>query len=242
MRIRLTLRTEKKEFPRDYRPVLVSLLKKALSEYDEDIFMQFYSKQKTVMKHFSMAVFFRHPVFNENKIELAADKVELTISSNLLKELMVLMTALLRLKKSGYKFPLPGANAMLIEKIIKLQDKEISGEMIIKFSSPLLLREHDRTANRDRYITVEDDDFKEQFYRIARAELELLGMPAALADGLQIEPLEAHKTVLPAFGHNVGASLGMFRLSGRQEALRLFYEAGISSRRSQGFGMFDIIY
>jgi CRISPR-associated endoribonuclease Cas6 len=112
----------------------------------------------------------------------------------------------------------------------------------VKFASPLVLREHDRERNKDRYITVEDDDFAEYFQKIVFNELEMLGYGGYLAKNLSIEPLKARKIFVKAFDMNVDVSIGMFKLSGNREALQLLHDAGAGSRRSQGFGLFNIVY
>jgi len=47
--------------------------------------------------------------------------------------------------------------------------------------------------------------------------------------------------VIPVFGRNTDASLGIFKLKGDRDLLNLLYMAGIGARRSEGKGKFDIL-
>ena len=61
------------------------------------------------------------------------------------------------------------------------------------------------------------------------------------SDSFGIEPIKAKKVVIPVFGRNTDASLGIFKLKGDRDLLNLLYMAGIGARRSEGKGKFDIL-
>ena len=60
-------------------------------------------------------------------------------------------------------------------------------------------------------------------------------------DSFGIEPIKAKKVVIPVFGRNTDASLGIFKLKGDSNLLNLLYKAGMGARRSEGKGKFDIL-
>ena len=53
--------------------------------------------------------------------------------------------------------------------------------------------------------------------------------------------LKGKKVVVPVFGRNTDASIGIYKLSGSCRLLNILYLAGIGVRRSEGHGKFEII-
>ena len=58
---------------------------------------------------------------------------------------------------------------------------------------------------------------------------------------MQIDAIKTKKTVTYAFGSNITANLGIYKISSDPIFLNYLYQLGIGSRRSEGFGMFEIV-
>ena len=56
-----------------------------------------------------------------------------------------------------------------------------------------------------------------------------------------ITPVSPKKTVLRNFGHYMTGNLGIYTLTGHPLLLNLLYQSGIGARRSEGFGLFEIV-
>ena len=60
-------------------------------------------------------------------------------------------------------------------------------------------------------------------------------------NGIKIKPINARKTVVKFYEKNIESSIGEFLLEGSPELLQLLYDCGIGSKRSSGFGLFEVI-
>ena len=60
-------------------------------------------------------------------------------------------------------------------------------------------------------------------------------------DSVKIEPVKARKTVVNTFQNKITANVGIFRLKGDLQILNLLYALGVGSRRSQGYGCFEVV-
>ena len=60
-------------------------------------------------------------------------------------------------------------------------------------------------------------------------------------DGFSIEVVKGKKVVVPVFGRNTDASLGVYKIKGNPELLNVLYLSGMGVRRSEGHGKFEIV-
>jgi CRISPR-associated endoribonuclease Cas6 len=121
------------------------------------------------------------------------------------------------------------------------QYKINANEIVIKMLSPMVLREHNRETNIDRYIDCTCDDFVDMAKKNVQAQLSIFEMDESLLHSFTIVPVMPKKTVVTAFKYHIDVSLGVYKLTGQPELLNFLYHAGIGSRRSQGFGMFEVL-
>ena len=86
-----------------------------------------------------------------------------------------------------------------------------------------------------------DSDFNEQLnYSVTRLikDLKLNGVNS----NIKLEPCKsARKTVVDFKNVLIHSSIGEYIISGESELLNILYKTGIGSKRSGGFGMFDVI-
>lgn len=240
VQILIKLELDKPELPKDFRPVFVSLIKSCLSSYGEEFFDAFYKNRDSIMKKFTFGVRMNRPNFVGNLIQLGGNVISFTLSTADMKEAMVLYNAIL--KNKSKEFPLEHQNSMKIMDVkILPQYKVNANEIVIKMLSPMVLREHNRETNIDRYVDCTCDDFIDAVKKIVQAQLSIFAMDESLLHGFTIVPVMPKKTVVTAFKYHIDVSLGVYKLTGQPELLNFLYHAGIGSRRSQGFGMFEVL-
>ena len=58
---------------------------------------------------------------------------------------------------------------------------------------------------------------------------------------LSIQKIKCDTVVKKTFGTCISCSKGIFQISAKPETLDFLYKSGVGSRRSEGFGMFDVI-
>lgn len=110
----------------------------------------------------------------------------------------------------------------------------------IRLRSPLLVREQHGGAG-ERYWSAQDGAFLPALTRIVQAQAQQAGLSADVMGGWRVEGTEGLKR-LRVFhqGKKLNASLGTCTLCGDARLLNYLYGAGMGSRRSTGFGLFDL--
>lgn len=240
VQILIKLELNKAELPKDFRPVFVSLIKSSLSSYGEEFFDGFYKKRDNIMKKFTFGVRMNRPNFVGDVVQLGGNVISFTLSTADMKEAMILYNAMLKNKLK--EFPLEHQNSMKIMDIKILPHTKINAsEIVIKMLSPMVLREHNRETNIDRYVDCTCEDFADAAKKIVQAQLSIFAMDENLLHGFTIIPVMPKKTVVTAFKYHIDVSLGVYKLTGQPELLDFLYHAGIGSRRSQGFGFFQVL-
>ena len=112
-------------------------------------------------------------------------------------------------------------------------------EIIIKFMSPLVVRSHSK--DKDYYYSYNDEQFKDVLKINIKQQLRITNISEELVDKLEINAIKPKKVIVKFYEKKIETSTGIFKISGDKELLKYLYDAGIGSKRSSGFGMFQII-
>lgn len=229
---------EKPSLPTDYSPVMVSFIKNALMHYDEALYERFYNKNNFSEKNFCFAVRLDNPVFNKNKITMESENVKIIFSIADFSDGIDFYNSFLKQRKKA--FPFPDGNNISIEKVSVSNHKTItSNEILIKMQSPLIIRQHEN--NKDFYLSHTSEDFSKYTSMSTVCMLKRLFDIDITPEEIQIYPYNAKKTVVNTFGSKITGNVGSFILKSSPEILNLLSQTGIGSRRSQGFGCFEVI-
>lgn len=240
MRLIISLTLDRPDLPVDYRPMFLSLIKKGLSEYSELSFNKLYKDKDPIIKPFTFCVNLSKPAFENSIIKLADNNVSLIISTYDYEYFILLYNSLLIQKLKPH--PVAFNNSIQILSIKTAFIEPISrNEITIKLRSPLVVREHNESDNTDKYLDYSSENFKNKLKELVIAEGERLGFNSVFYESFEIEEIDPKRTVVTSFGCKINSSLGVFRIKGDPMLLNYLYCAGIGSRRSQGFGMFDIV-
>lgn len=237
MRFKLYLELENERFPIQYRKSIMSFIKKSLSEYSEEYYEKLYHEKDTIIKPFTFAVFFNSPKFQESEIILKDKEFEMTLSVQDYEIAIILYNALNHQKHK--KFSL-NQNSWTLKKISMLMEKTITTDTInIKFLSPLIARS--RIDRKDYYYSFAAKEFQEILKINIQEQLKISNLPQGIEKTFEIKPIQAKKVIIKFYEKKIEGSLGFFQISGDTQLLDYLYKAGIGSKRSCGFGMFEII-
>jgi CRISPR-associated endoribonuclease Cas6 len=106
---------------------------------------------------------------------------------------------------------------------------------VFKTLSPFLVRDYE---DKDKYLRPRDEGFAEQLgHIVSECAASFIGRNATL------EFTDVKTETFPVFhyGMSVDAIKGVFTLKGEPEVLTMVYQIGLGSRRSQGFGMLEMV-
>lgn len=237
MRLKLYLDLENENLPIQYRKNVISFIKLSLSEYDEDYYKRFYNQKDNIIKPYTFSVFLKKPEFKEEIIIIKNKQLELNISIADYEIAIILYNAFNHQKNK--KFSL-NKNSWILRNISMINEKEIkSEELVIKFMSTLVVRKRDN--NKDYYYSYKDKEFLNTLKINIKEQLKITNLPETILDTFSIEPILAKKIIVKFYEKSIETSGGIFKISGDMNLLKYLYEAGIGSKHSCGFGMFQIL-
>ena len=242
MRFALIFRLQKKEFPSDNRRIFMSYIKNSFEDYDKSIFEKYYKNRDNIEKPFTFSIYFGRAVFSREKIILNSNKIQLTFSSIDIEVGLHFYNSVLN--KKGILFKLENSNSMVLERINLMKEPPIAFDKIIfKTLSPIIIREHNKEKNKDWYYSFEDIESA----NIIKQSLKYQAMNyfgkfvEEDINEVIIKPIAMKKLVILHYGVLVTGNVGTFEMHGKAYLLEYFYKAGISSRKSEGFGQVDIL-
>ena len=237
MRLKLNLYLENENLSIQYRKSVISFIKLSLNEYDEKYYKKFYNEKDNIIKPYTFSVFFKSPEFKEDKIIIKDKRIELNISIADYETSIILYNAFNHQKNK--KFSL-NKNSWTLKNISMMMEKEITDEEItIKFMSPLVVRS--RVNRKDYYYSFNDNEFLDTLKMNIKEQLKITNIPKETVDKFKIETVSAKKVIVKFYEKKIETSTGIFKISGDKKLLEYLYKAGMGSKHSSGFGMFQII-
>jgi CRISPR-associated endoribonuclease Cas6 len=215
----------------------MSFIKLSLSDYNEEYYKRLYNEKDNIIKPYTFAVFLKDAQFTKEEIIVENKKVELNIAIADLEIAVVLYNSFNHQKHKKFSID---KNSMTLENISMLLEKEIKeDEITIKFMSPLIAR--NRENQKDFYYSYEHKEFLETLKINLKEQLKITNIPTEYVDNFKIETIIGKKVITKFYEKKIEGTLGIFKLSGNKELLKYLYQAGIGSKRSSGFGMFQIV-
>lgn len=235
---KLTFKLEKNWLPRELDRIIVSFLKASAQAYSQEFYEKLYDKSKSIMKSYTYSCFLPEAKFCGERIELGCDSFSLLFSDADQQELLTFFNAFQRVKYK--KYPMNGNSMTLTAIHMKQMDEIKENEIVIRMQSPLIVRNHNSEDNSDVYYTCETEGFEKALADNVALFVKRMKMDVSVED-FSIQTIKGKKVVVPVFGRNTDASLGIFKLTGSCQLLNILYQAGAGTRRSAGHGKFEVI-
>lgn len=240
MRLKIEVELINEQFPLDYRPVVISLFKHSLTVYDNGkYFAEYYEVGKA--KPFTFSVGIPNSTFTEERIIVPNRKINITFSTSDIGTGIIFFNGLSMQKNKLY--PLAYENAMIVKNVLIEKEVVITTNTIdVIFKSPLCIREHYKEKNKDIYYSFEKEGFIATFNKVLEKQIANSSILAtSILDEFAIKPVNCKKTVVRHHSQFIEATIGIFNLTGNIALLNYLYANGIGSRKSSGFGMFEVV-
>ncbi len=244
MRFRIDLSATDKRIPIGNRMMICSLIKKAVELGDNELFNSIYlyeDKKSKKIKDFTFSIYLRDFEAKEGYIAVDGD-MTVTISTTDYNLGIAIYNGLLSARTFDYK-----GYKLEIKKVTLLKEKKVNSNIITcKTLSPIFIRNTDGKA-----IDISEDKFEDTFNYICDLYLKTY-RGFGLTERLSFNPVSMKKVVIKEeikdFKDKTGkqfifidAYKGTFNLEGDVNDLQLLLEAGVGFRRSEGFGLIDLI-
>ncbi|KXZ39974.1 CRISPR-associated protein, Cas6 family [Alkalithermobacter thermoalcaliphilus JW-YL-7 = DSM 7308] len=243
--MRLSCEFKCDRFPITYHMMIVSLIKDALKKSNENYFKNIYlydeEKANKRPKHFCFSVYMKD-FKKQDDIFIINDEVIVNISTPDYEFFVNLYNGLLKIKEFKYKdFTINNVRMSI------LKEKDIN-ETSILFNtlSPICIKD-----KNNKPIDINDERFEEELnYIVDKTLLSYRGY--GLKKKLRFIPCKFKKVVvkqdIQKFKKNtdkkyyyVNAYSGVFKLNGNVQDLKDIYLLGLGFKRSQGFGMIEVL-
>lgn len=242
MRFKLDFIIDRSELNADYRRYILSYIKNALAQsVNGNLLERYYTDTDT--KDFTWTMIVKKPQFTKEKFRFADNKFSLIFSTDDGRQTgMYLMLAFLNQKNKRY--PADGGNFFTLKNIVQLNQEEIKGTTVRFVTMPgssLVVRDHDRETNRDKYYSCEDEGYADKLEQALKTQAEMAGFSEEAVESIRLDSVAGRKVVVKHYGVYLDATVADFTVSGKNEILKYFYQNGACSRRSIGFGMLDAV-
>lgn len=242
MKIRAVFKAN--QIPVGYRMMFVSLIKSLLSNYSEEYYNEIYTykngKNKK-SKNFTFSIFMRD-FKKENEVFLT-EEVVLNISSPDKKLMVYLYNSLLKMRDYEYE------NKFKIYKnTVKIVNhKNIENDYcMFKTMSPIVIKNKE-----GKFLDIDSPEYLKSLNYIVNQSL-INYRERGLSRKIEFIPIDLKKVVvkekIASFTEKTGKEYmlinscsGVFILKGDKEDLNDIYKLGIGFRRSQCFGMIDLV-
>jgi len=242
LKLELNFSLRNLELPLDYRKIMISFIKKSLTEAKGgEYFDRFY--KDTIAKSFSFSIVFSRPDFQKEKIILGKPQMKVLFSAvDQDKVALIMYSAFIAQKNKS--FPLPYSNEMKLVAIHeKKTEKIVTNKVIFQtaLGSGLCIRDHDREQNADNYYVYNDDLFLEKLKMVLVNQAVRAGLGKNKVNNLKCKPLNCKTVPVKHYNRFIPVSTGLFQFEAESDLLQYFYDAGMGSRHSAGFGLLELI-
>lgn len=248
MKIRINFTAKDKRFPLSYRMMITSLIKNALEKGDEEYFKDIYyyeEKKNKKIKPFTFAVFFKDFSIEQDIVNINGNG-SILISTCDYNFGINLYNGLLKLKSYDYK---KGENGfeIFISNIILEKEKEINESRIFcKTLSPIHIKD-----KNNKPLSVTDEKFNVELNYICNLLLntfrgeglkeEIIFTAVKMKKVVAKEKISDFKKINGKDIIYIEGYSGTFYLEGNIQDLRMLMQIGLGFRRSEGWGMIDLV-
>lgn len=247
MKIKVIFKAKDKMFPISYRMMITSLIKKSLELSDERYFKDIYyyeEKKNKKIKPFTFSVFFKDYKIEKDEVNLNGNgsiiisTCDYNFGINLYNGLLKLKSYFYK-KESGYE--------IILEKIILEKEKIINESRIFcKTLSPIHIKDKNNEA-----VEINEERFNEELNYICNLSLntfrgyglkeKMYFTPVNMKKVVAKEKIESFRELNNKEYIYIEGYKGNFYLEGNIEDLRMLMQLGVGFRRSEGFGMIDLV-
>ena len=231
MRLEISCTLSRNTLPLEYRRGFASLIKEAIRRTSPRVFDRYYYGLH-VLKPFTFSVYFPGLKGRDGDSFVIGEKAIVHFSTSS-KELGVsVYNGLLALQTH----PLFN-NTLLVERI-NLERRVFIQEESAIFKTMAPVRVNNK-GNADWYLLPREEGFDEGLkFAVKEAARVFLGKADV---SIEFNPIQFRRKVVRHYNMAMQGFVGVFELRGSPAVLNLIYDIGLGVRRSQGFGMLELV-
>lgn len=236
MRYGVMISLDKDEIPKDKNRMILSYIKHHLNALDNDFFESLYADGETNRKDFTFSLYMGDCEFKRDVIKIPKKQIYLNFSTYNLLAAIEFYNAITRGLNKKYIYKGIGMTAEKIQpkqEVIFKEDKAI-----FKTLSPCVVRQHNQITNKDWFHSLDTDKGQKIF--LENLKYQLLNSIAESEydiDDIEISVIKNKEVKVKHYDIEVLSNLCVFEMHAKPYILDYFYNAGVGSFKSTGFGM-----
>ena len=237
--------------PTWYRIGFASLIKEALKKGDPSsrLFNLYYPNQKkNIPKPFTFAIKLCVEKIEKgtpHKLKLKNKNVSLYVSSNNYEFIMTIYNGLLNLRQ----YPIYDNKINFIKCQLMPEKRFDTSRAIFNIFSPVVVRRINDSKKYVGYAQVNDSDYKQMLAYSIKSQCKFLSDEYNLdINDIAVNTQAAFSVKIPHYNKDnpqkpeiIVAADGCLTIEAPPEVLKLIYDIGLGARRSQGFGMLEVM-
>ncbi|MDR7614902.1 MAG: CRISPR-associated endoribonuclease Cas6 [Armatimonadota bacterium] len=231
MRLQVVYSLDNPKLPVEYRRGFASLLKEAIKQANPTCFERYYLRLHT-LKPFTFSLFFPELTGNERENFHVGSKAILSFSTFSPEVMASVYNGVLQIRE----YPIFENKIRLYNVFLRPQITIVKDRVQFKTQAPVLVN---TKGNPNWYLLPGEEGFEEGLnFSVRELCRVFLGMSDAR---VEFHPIAIRRKVVRHYNMHMQGFVGIFELRGQPEVLNLIYQVGLGVRRSQGFGMLELV-
>ncbi len=239
MRLRATLLNPHRYLPREYRRVLLSLLKQALDQ--RGLVNLLYAHKRTRPYVFSVYLGKEMAFDRDAKRFRTGEQLSLWFSTGETELGAEMLAGLMELRNHPVPYGKDGLT-LTVDRVDVIPEPRMLGSSVVfrTLGVAVLTDPREQASDMDRWYVLPDDPrFPEVFSLRSRDRYRwIVGVP--YTGEIHVEPLRWKMRKVHHYGQILKGFSGALRVEAHPEMLKFLYQYGIGVRTGQGFGMVDV--
>lgn len=238
MRFYLTFELEKSSLPKDYRRIILSYIKKSLTEILDGRYYSQYFKDN-IQKDFCFSLKLPKAKFTKDEIILEDNSIKVLFTSDDRQKTGLLLQQAF-MKQKNKKFLITNQNSITLKQIHQQREQKITSSKVIFKTYGLCIRDHNKETNKDNHYVYSDEKFNEQLKVVLKNQISQTGFSKYIVDSIKFSPINCKKVLVKHYDTYVDTTVGSFLLEGNPLLLQYLYDVGMGSRNTM-FGYLDLV-
>ena len=238
MRFYLTFELEKSSLPKDYRRIILSYIKKSLTEILDGRYYSQYFKDN-IQKDFCFSLKLPKAKFTKDEIILEDNSIKVLFTSDDRQKTGLLLQQAF-MKQKNKKFLITNQNSITLKQIHQQREQKITSSKVIFKTYGLCIRDHNKETNKDNHYVYSDEKFNEQLKVVLKNQISQTGFSKDIVDSIKFSPINCKKVLVKHYDTYVYTTVGSFLLEGNPLLLQYLYDVGMGSRNTM-FGYLDLL-
>lgn len=231
MRLQVVYNLDNQKLSVEYRRAFASLLKEAIKHASPIYFDRYYSRLHT-LKPFTFSLFFPGLIGKDGDDFDVGSKVILYFSTLSYDLIAYVYDGILKI----HEYPIFENKAKLCNVFLRPRITIKKDRVKFKTMAPVLVN----TKGKPNWYLLPGEEGFEEGLNFSVREIchAFLGLPEAT---VEFKPIAIRRKVVRHYNMHMQGFVGIFELCGCPEVLNLLYHVGLGVRRSQGFGMLELV-